>query len=125
MRDYPVFRFNALFREIPEKGYVLDSGSPKILWLPSEEPRNSVQRPRRPPLTVFRAPSRRAPPDEASRAASAHCRGGRPAVATPTCGGYLSQAHSPLPEIRAAGRTRYAEKVYVVAGKTLHLGPES
>ena len=40
-----------------------------------------------------------APPDEASRAASAHCRGGRPAVATPTCGGYLSQAHSPLSEI--------------------------
>ena len=27
-------------------------------------------------------------------------------------------------EIRAAGRTRYAEKVYVVAGKTLHLRPE-
>ena len=27
-------------------------------------------------------------------------------------------------EIREAGRTRYAEKVYVVAGKTLHLRPE-
>ena len=27
-------------------------------------------------------------------------------------------------EIRAAGRTRYAEKVYVIAGKTLHLRPE-
>jgi hypothetical protein len=27
-------------------------------------------------------------------------------------------------EIREAGRTNYAEKVYVVAGKTLHLHPE-
>jgi len=27
-------------------------------------------------------------------------------------------------EIREAGRTQYAEKVYVVAGKTLHLHPE-
>ena len=27
-------------------------------------------------------------------------------------------------EIREAGRTRYAERVYVVAGKTLHLRPE-
>jgi hypothetical protein len=27
-------------------------------------------------------------------------------------------------EIREAGSTRYAEKVYVVAGKTLHLHPE-
>jgi hypothetical protein len=27
-------------------------------------------------------------------------------------------------EIKEAGRTRYAEKVYVVAGKTLHLQPE-
>jgi PEGA domain len=27
-------------------------------------------------------------------------------------------------EIRGAGSTRYAEKVYVVAGKTLHLHPE-
>jgi hypothetical protein len=27
-------------------------------------------------------------------------------------------------EIREAGNTRYAEKVYVVAGKTLHLRPE-
>lgn len=27
-------------------------------------------------------------------------------------------------EIRAPGRTRYAEKVYVVAGKTLHIHPE-
>jgi hypothetical protein len=27
-------------------------------------------------------------------------------------------------EIREAGRTHYAEKIYVVAGKTLHLHPE-
>ena len=27
-------------------------------------------------------------------------------------------------EIKEAGRTRYAEKIYVVAGKTLHLQPE-
>jgi hypothetical protein len=27
-------------------------------------------------------------------------------------------------EIKEAGRTRYAERVYVVAGKTLHLQPE-
>jgi hypothetical protein len=27
-------------------------------------------------------------------------------------------------EIRGAGRARYAEKVYVIAGKTLHLRPE-
>ena len=27
-------------------------------------------------------------------------------------------------EIREAGRTRYAERIYVVAGKTLHLHPE-
>jgi hypothetical protein len=27
-------------------------------------------------------------------------------------------------EIREAGSTRYTEKVYVVAGKTLHLHPE-
>jgi hypothetical protein len=27
-------------------------------------------------------------------------------------------------EIKEAGHTRYAEKIYVVAGKTLHLQPE-
>ena len=27
-------------------------------------------------------------------------------------------------EIKEAGSTRYAEKIYVVAGKTLHLQPE-
>jgi hypothetical protein len=27
-------------------------------------------------------------------------------------------------EIREGGRTQYAEKIYVVAGKTLHLHPE-
>ena len=27
-------------------------------------------------------------------------------------------------EIREAGRTQFAERVYVVAGKTLHLHPE-
>jgi hypothetical protein len=56
----------------------------------------SVRRPIRPTVTVFRAPSRRATPDGPMQAACAHFGGGRPAVATPTHGGYLSQVHTQL-----------------------------
>src|ERR1019366_642643 len=46
----------------------------------------------------------------------------------PMYGGYYATPYSGEvkldTEVKEAGRTRYAEKIYVVAGKTLHLQPE-